>query len=110
MFLIPFEIVGVVLACGFLVALFQDSILVSLVFAPDEIQCTRRLWCFKKQKKWNVSEASKIQICGASEDCEVQFLDSADELLCVIDSLKLEDARWLAAEQATMHYLSQPSE
>ncbi len=95
-FLLPFEFIGVVLTCALVRTTAARWVRISWTFERNEIRNAEQVLCFKFRKKWDVSDVCKIQICGEPENCELEFLDSDDEILCCWDSLKLRDARWLA--------------
>lgn len=101
-FLIPFELIGLGFIWGVLCALFAGWSQERWTLTRDEIRFEKKLFGFKKVKRFDVSRAEKLEI----EPTGLWFVagekEEDEETLCEIPLWSLEEARWLAARYHQM--------
>lgn len=102
LFLIPFELIGVIMILNVLGELFAGWSRERWTLTRDEIRYEKKLFGFKKVKRFDVSRAEKLEI----EPTGLWFVagekEEDEETLCEIPLWSLEEARWLAARYHQM--------
>ena len=105
-FLIPFEIIGLVLIWAFLSQLFAPFTTQSWTFSSNKAIRKRTLFGFPFTRRFDMMEFSYLEIhhsqYQSSNKDELTFYDRNNRKIFKIKNLNRADARWIANEVLTM--------
>ncbi|MBQ3349717.1 MAG: hypothetical protein IJG38_04910 [Thermoguttaceae bacterium] len=105
-FLIPFEIIGLVMIWAFLSQLFAPFTTQSWTFSSNKAIRKRTLFGFPFTRRFDMMEFSYLEIhhsqYQSSDNDELTFHDRNDRKIFKIKNLNRADARWIANEVLTM--------